>query len=202
MKRMQTYAAGVDVIGDRYHVCLLDAQGKHPRIYHGRVDTVHGQNKLVTYLNPEYVVVVAYTDLVSLLVRALGEERVFIKDERQEYTVWERAGIKRGDAMARFAARILYEDLLEPRELTEQERRQVMSAEWERVQADVARVERAQQIIAQIMGGNGSGKLYAEATRLMAASESDVIDQIEPVYEVDEGDQSFLAKLARALKAK
>lgn len=204
MENTNTLAAGVDIIGTRYHVCLLDPEGKHPRYYHGRTDTVLGQNKLIDYLSPLYRVAIVESSLALILLSGLGEERVTIKEEDGHYRVWQKAGIARGDAMARFAALLLYEQLIGPRELGEAEKRELMATEWERALARVERIERAGQIIGEIQGGNESPKFYNEALRLLQQAEEDrpVKETAEIEYPIDPDDDSFLAKVARALAKK
>ncbi|MCK9548393.1 MAG: hypothetical protein M0Q37_07785 [Sphaerochaeta sp.] len=201
MEKTKILTAGVDIIGTRYHVCLLDQEGKHPRYYHGREDTQSGQNKLIAYLGPHYRVVIVESSLALILLFRLQEGRVTIKEEGEHYRVWQKAGIARGDAMARFAALLLYEQLIGPKPLTEKEERELLAAEWERALADVARIERAGQIIGEIHGGNESPKLSAEALRLLQASQgpSSSSGVEAPEYAIDSDDNSFLAKVARAL---
>ena len=204
METINTLAAGVDIIGNRYHICLLDGEGKHPRYYHGRVDTAFAQNKLITYLSPSYSVVIVESALALILLSRLGEWRVTIKEEDEHYRVWQKAGITRGDAMARFAALLLYEQLIEPKQLTEKEKRELLATEWERTLARVARIERAHEIITEIQGGNSSPALFDESMRLLQQAQDDPLaaEIEEPAYTIDPDDNSFLAKVVRTLNRK
>lgn len=204
MKNNQARAAGVDLVGNRYHVCLLDQDGKHPRYYRGRVDTPFAQNKLIDYLAADYHVVVAGSSLALILLSRLGDGRVVIKEEEGHYRVWEKAGIKRGNAMARFAALLLHDELVGPKSLTEKEKQELMERAWEGAIADVARIERARQIIDEILDGDTSSTHYAEALRLVHQSQQHPLigGTTEVEYTVDVNDTSFFAKLVRALGAK
>lgn len=204
MKSSKTRAAGVDIVGNRYHVCVLDEDGKHPQYYRDRVDTPFAQNKLIGYLKPDYCVVIVESSLALILLSRLGAQRVVTKEEDEHYRVWEKAGIKRGNAMARFAALLLYEELVDPKALSVKEKNELMATAWERAIADVARVERARQIIDEIRRGNESPKHFSEALRLVQQSEESAQASAvaEPEYPIDPDDDSFLAKVARALAMK
>lgn len=204
METIKTLASGIDIIGKRYHVCLLDGEGKHPRYYHGRVDTVFAQNKLIGYLSPSYSVLIVESALALILLSTLGERRVTIKEEDEHYRVWQKAGIARGDAMARFAALLLYEQLIAPKQLTEKEKRELLATEWERTLARVSRIERAHEIIGEIQGGNNAPALYDESLRLLQQAQDDPLaaEIAGPEYSTDPDDNSFLAKVVRALSKK
>jgi len=204
MKTSQTLAAGVDIIGNRYYLCLLDSDGKHPRYYRGRVDTPFAQNKLIAYLNPDYRVVIVESSLSLVLLSFLPSERVVIKEEGEHYRVWQKAGIERGNEMARFAALLLYDELVGPKPLSEKEKRELMASEWERTTADVERIERARKIISEIQSGKESSTHYSEALRLVQQAEERPrpLAIEEPEYTIDPGDNSFLAKVARAFAKK
>lgn len=204
METINALAAGVDIIGNRYHVCLLDREGKHPRYYHGRVDTVFAQNKLIAYLSPSYSVVIVASSLALILLSRLGEGRVTIKEEDEHYRVWQKAGITRGDAMARFAALLRYEQLIGPKELSQKEQHELLATEWERTLARVARIERAHEIIDEFHSGNDSPAFYDEALRLLQQAQEDSLPTTieESEYTIDPDDHSFLAKVVRALSKK
>ena len=112
METIKTLASGIDIIGKRA-ICLLDGEAStRATIMDGWIPSLHRTSSSVT--SPSYSVLIVESALALILLSSLGERRVTIKEEDEHYRVWQKAGIARSDAMARFAALLLYEQLIAP----------------------------------------------------------------------------------------
>lgn len=191
--------SGVDIIDDRYHLCLLNEEGKQPRYYRGRVDTAAGQDKLLEYLGCDYQVVIIESPLALMLLAHLGAERVAIAKEGEHYGIWQRAGIERGNAMARFAASLYYDSIFEPPPLSDREFRLLLLAEEERINQAFLRVRKAQTLMEEILRGEAPSDALQQAISLM--EEEPILDPLaSEAYRWESDEHSFIARLVEALK--
>ena len=104
MQDQKTSSVGVDIQDNRYIMCILNPEGKSPSYALGRVDTPKGQEKFFSKIPSQAKVLLPSSEFASLVYHHLGDQMVLIKDETEYYCTWEKAGIQRGDPMARFAA--------------------------------------------------------------------------------------------------
>jgi hypothetical protein len=201
MEQAETWVAGVDIIDNRYFLCLLDKDGKHPRYYRGRVDTAGAQQKLYRYLGSSYTLVIVDSPLALGALSILGKARVVIKDADEHYGAWERAGIKRGNSMARFVALLYREQLIGPKPLTPAQERAFLLEEAKKMEQMLNRFDQATALTQDILGGNPPSKAYEKALALMddhPPAQDKGNDSVQPEPEAE--DRSLFALLLRALK--
>jgi hypothetical protein len=164
MQKQQLEKVGVDVIENRYVMCVLNPWGKAPRYARGRVDTPKGQEKFFAKLPSQSKVLMPSCDFSAMVYHRLGEDRVVLKDAQEYYMIWQEAGVKRGEPMARFAAKILF-DLYQETTLSEQEIRTLFAEQEVELQRIKQIGESAQAIIENVLKNRASGKDFKQALK-------------------------------------
>lgn len=204
MEEEQKAIVGVDIVDNRYVLCILDFQGMHPRYYKGRVDTSRGQAHFFAKAG-NGALIIPSGNLAVLALKHLGEKQVVIKDEKEHYAVWAQAGIERGQRMARFAALLLYAERCTSDLLCEKERMQLLLLQEAEIARLLAVVQTSQLIQTTVLNGNADDKTYSKAVRNEQNSRQDLVitgdvSKLESTSPFADGDTSFLAKLYRELK--
>lgn len=193
---------GVDLVGNRYVMCIMRSDKSNPRYSSGRNDTEGGQLKFLRKLPPESEVLMPDSPLAIRALLLLGEERVHIASMGSLWSAWERAGVKRGNPMARFTAIYLVEESLPPLKLTKQQLLQIHAdhalelAQIKRIGSDASRIALA------VLNGEATSRDFDQAVRNEYQSgikpTSGVMEERE-APQCDEDDNSFLAQLYRSL---
>lgn len=197
---------GVDVVANKYLLCILDEKGKHPKYYRGRVDTKGGQAGFFARIPAGAIIAMPSGELAVLAVRTLGVERVVVLDEDETYALWEKAGVERGTKMARFAALALFENRTKSKTLDEKEQKQLLQMQQAELDAIMKVGSASQQISMDILRGSTDAKLFAKAVKNEQESRRDPVigetvkKKTEEVGPVTSDDTSFFARLYRTLK--
>ncbi|ADY13496.1 hypothetical protein [Sphaerochaeta globosa] len=204
MKEEHDETGGVDIVDDRYVLCIVDNQGMHPRYYRGRADTPLGQANFFGKVG-QAPLLMPSGDLAALALLRLGEEQVVIKDESEHFAVWAAAGVKRGQQMARFAALQLFAKHHPSDSLSEKDTQHLFLLQDAELTALLSVVETSQTLAEAVLGGVGDATTYSKALRNEEKSRQDpVIGKTIPNQReaslFSEDDTSFLAKLDRELK--
>ncbi|MFA6682459.1 MAG: hypothetical protein WCS35_10550, partial [Sphaerochaeta sp.] len=116
---------GVDLVGNRYVMCILNPDKSNPLYSSGRNDTEGGQLKFLSKIPEESELLIPDSTLAIRALQLFGEEKVHIASMGSLWSAWERAGVKRGTAMAKFAAVYLIEERLPPMKLTAEQKAQI-----------------------------------------------------------------------------
>jgi hypothetical protein len=203
MNKRETGFAGADIIGNRYVLCVLDQEGKRPHYARGRADTLKGREKFFATIPPDTPLMIVESELAVLSLHLLGESSVFIQKEKETYAVWEKAGIKRGERMANFAANLLQSHVQQvPLSKREQLKLlEIQGRELERIQRIT---DESLSIIEKIQDG------IATEEDVSQAFENEYESRVGPLLQDDETeencspfaeeDDSFLADLYRLLE--
>ncbi|MDT4762747.1 hypothetical protein [Sphaerochaeta sp. PS] len=193
---------GVDLVGNRFVMCTLKADRSNPRYSSGRSDTEGGQLKFLAKLSDEHEILIPDSPLAVRALELLGE-RVHIASMGSLWTAWERAGVKRGQPMAKFAAIYLIEECLPPQVLTKAQIQQIQANHaLELVQ--IMRIGDDSQRIGQaVLNGSATEKdaklaIQNEYQSKIKPSSMGTVETYVPLF--DEEDDSFLARLYRALE--
>ncbi|MDY0287580.1 MAG: hypothetical protein RBR15_02005 [Sphaerochaeta sp.] len=201
-KKTQEYV-GVDLVGNRYVMCIMRPDKSSPVYSSGRNDTEGGQLKFLKKLHQESEVLIADSPLAIRALLLYGEERVHIASMGSLWSAWERAGVKRGNAMARFAATYLIDESLPPLKLTREQLAQIHAdhalelAQIKRIGSDASRIGGA------VLNGTATSRDFDIAVRNeyqsgIKPSSGTVEEVFIPLF--DEDDESFLAQLYRSLE--
>lgn len=193
---------GVDLVGNRYVMCILNPDKSNPRYYSGRNDTEGGQLKFLGKVQEESELLIADSPLAIRALLLFGEERVHIASMGSLWSAWERAGVKRGNAMAKFAAIYLIEESLPPLKLTKEQISQIYAdqalelAQIQKIGSDASRIGEA------VLKGSATSKDFDVAMRNqyqsgIKPSSTSKQEVVIPLF--DEDDESFLAQLYRSL---
>ena len=194
---------GVDLIGNRYVMCILNPDKGKPSYTSGRNDTEGGQLKFLSKLTDRSEVLIPSSALAIRALLLFGEERVHIAPMGSLWSAWERAGVKRGTAMAKFAAIYLIDENLPPLELSKEEIAQIHKdhalelEQIERIGSDAVRIVEA------VLSGEATSKDFDTAVRNEYQSGIKPGGRGEgeaPAPLFDEEEASFLAQLCRALE--
>ncbi|NCC63866.1 MAG: hypothetical protein EOM15_04345 [Spirochaetia bacterium] len=164
MQKQQWEKVGVDVIENRYVMCVLNPWGKSPRYARGRIDTPKGQEKFFSKLPSQSKVMMPSCDFSAMVYHKLGEDRVVLKDAQEYYRIWQEAGVKRGEPMARFAAKILFE-LSQETILGEKEIRALFAEQELQMQRIKEIGESSQAIIENVLNNRASNKDFKQALK-------------------------------------
>lgn len=194
---------GVDLIGNRYVMCIMCSDKSNPRYSSGRNDTEGGQLKFLKKLSPESEVLIPDSPLAIRALLLFGEERVHIASMGSLWSAWERAGVKRGNAMAKFTAIYLIEESMPPLKLTREQLLQIYAdhalelAQIKRIGSDASRIALAS------LNGEATSRDFDIAVRNQYQSgikptSGTIEERHTPLY--DEDDNSFLAQLYRSLE--
>ncbi|NBK20514.1 MAG: hypothetical protein EOM68_00595 [Spirochaetia bacterium] len=194
---------GVDLVGNRYVMCILTSDKKNPTYASGRNDTEGGQLKFLAKLTETSEILIPDSCLAIRALQLFGEERIHIASMGSLWSAWERAGVKRGEAMAKFAAIYLIEESLPPLRLTKEQKAQIYAdhaLEMEQIQTigtDASRIGEA------VLKGTATSKDFDIAIRNqyqsgIKASSGSKEEVLVPLF--DEDDESFLAQLYRSLE--
>lgn len=194
---------GVDLLGNRYVMCILNPDKGNPSYSSGRNDTEGGQLKFLSKVTGDSEILIPDSSLAVRALLLLGEQRVHIASMGSLWSTWERAGVKRGNAMAKFAAIYLIEESLPPLNLTKEQRNQIYAdhaLELEQIQSigsDASRIGEA------VLNGSATSKDFDVAVRNeyqsgIKPSSSNKEEVHVPLF--DEKDESFLAQLYRTLR--
>lgn len=201
-KNTQEYV-GVDLVGNRYVMCIMRPDKSSPVYSSGRNDTEGGQLKFLKKLHQDSEVLIADSPLAIRALLLFGEERVHIASMGSLWAAWERAGVKRGKAMARFAATYLIDEGLPPLKLTREQLAQIHAdhalelAQIKRIGSDASRIGEA------VLNGTATSRDFDIAVRNeyqsgIKPSSGTVEEVFIPLF--DEDDESFLAQLYRSLE--
>ena len=194
---------GVDLVGNRYVMCILSADKSNPSYSSGRNDTEGGQLKFLRKIPESSEILIPDSSLAIRALLLYGQERVHIVSMGSLWSTWERAGVKRGSAMAKFAAVYLIEEGLPPLKLTKEQKDQIYAdhalelEQIQRIGADASRIGEA------VLNGSATSKDFDIAIRneyqsgIKPSSESKEEVVVSPF---DEDDESFLAQLYRSLE--
>ncbi len=201
-KKTEEYV-GVDLVGNRYVMCIIKSDKSSPRYSSGRNDTEGGQLKFLGKLSEESELLIPDSPLAIRALLVFGEERVHIASMGSLWSAWERAGVRRGTAMAKFAALYLADESLPPLKLTKEQKAQIHAdhaLELEQIQRigdDASRIGEA------VLNGSATSKDCEVAIRNqyqsgIKPSSSSKEEVLIPLF--DEDDESFLARLYRSLE--
>lgn len=204
METQQRQVVGVDIVGNRFSLCILDEDGKHPRYYSGRVDTPLGQAHFFNKVGAMKLVIPS-SDLAILALKLLDNSQVVIKDEQEHYAVWAAAGIERGRRMARFAALQLYRGSDSSISITQKQEEQLMLLQDAELASLLSVVETSQQIAQDVLQGRADGKTYTKALVNEVKSGQDPVigtarEKERGVSPFADDDTSFLASAYRNLE--
>ncbi|MGH0053506.1 MAG: hypothetical protein ACQ5SW_08985 [Sphaerochaetaceae bacterium] len=204
MKKQPTGYAGADIIRDRYVVCVLDEEGKHPHYAKGRCDTLKGRQKFFSNIPPNTPLMIVESPLAVLALHLLGAALVVIQKEREGYAVWEKAGIKRGERMANFAANVLFTTSQEI-PLTEKQEHQLLAMQGREMETLQSITDGSNRIIDRILEGSATEADIKQAfeNEYQSRVGQYLIDKEEdnvPNVSFAEDDESFFASLYRLLK--
>ena len=194
---------GVDLVGNRYVMCILNPDKSNPLYSSGRNDTEGGQLKFLSKIPEESELLIPDSTLAIRALQLFGEEKVHIASMGSLWSAWERAGVKRGTAMAKFAAVYLIEERLPPMKLTAEQKAQIyadQALELEQIQSigtDASRIGEA------VLNGTATSKDFEVAIRNeyqsgIKPSSGSKQEVLVPLF--DENDESFLAQLFRSLE--
>lgn len=194
---------GVDLVGNRYVMCILQPDKSNPRYFSGRNDTEGGQLKFLAKLGEDCELLVPDSPLAVRALLLFGEERIHIASMGSLWSAWERAGVKRGNAMAKFAAIYLIEESLPPLKLTKVQLDQIHAdhalelEQIKRIGSDASRIGEA------VLNGSATTKDFDLAVRNeyqsgIKPSSASKAEVIVPLF--DEEDESFFAQLYRSLE--
>jgi len=200
-KKTQEFV-GVDLVGNRYVMCILNPDKSNPRYSSGRNDTEGGQLKFLSKITGESEILIPDSPLAIRALLLFGEERVHIASMGSLWSTWERAGMKRGSAMAKFAAIYLIEEGLPPFKLTKEQKAQIYAdhalelEQIQRIGTDASRIGKA------VLNGSATSKDFDVAVRNeyqsgIKPSSRSKEEVLIPFF--DEDDESFLAQLYRSL---
>ncbi len=202
-KKKTEQFVGVDLIGNRYVMCIMHPDKSNPLYSSGRNDTEGGQLKFLKKITQESKVLIPDSPLAIRALLLYGEERVHIASMGSLWSTWERAGVKRGKAMAKFAAIYLIEESLPPLNLTREQLAQIHSdhalelAQIQRIGSDASRIGLA------VLDGTATPRDGEVARRNEYQSgikpTSGALEEL-PLPLFDEDDRSFLAELYRSLE--
>ncbi|MBI9096327.1 MAG: hypothetical protein JEY71_15785 [Sphaerochaeta sp.] len=194
---------GVDLIGNRYVMCILQSDTSSPSYCSGRNDTEGGQLKFLSRMTEESELLIPDSPLAIRALLLFGEERVHIASMGSLWSAWERAGVKRGSAMAKFAALYLAQESLPPLKLSKEQKAQIYAdhalelEQIQRIGSDASRIGEA------VLSGTATSKDFDVAVRNeyqsgIKPSSTSKEEVLIPLF--DEDDQSFLAQLYKSLE--
>ncbi len=204
MKTLRTEEyVGVDLIDNRYVMCILQADKSNPSYARGRNDTEGGQLKFLGKLTQNSEVLIPDSPLATRALLLFGEDRIHIASMGSLWSTWERAGVKRGSAMAKFAAIYLAQQRIPAMKLTKQQKAQIYAdhaLELEQIRTigdDASRIGEA------VLKGTATSKDFDVAVRNeyqsgIKPSSTSKEEVRVPLF--DEEDESFLAQLYRSLE--
>jgi len=204
METQQRQAVGVDIVGNRFTLCILDEDGKHPSYYSGRVDTPLGQAHFFNKVGKRRLLMPS-SDLAVLALKLLESSQVVIKDEQEHYAVWAAAGVERGRHMARFAALQLHQGSDSSIPITAKQEQQLLLLQDAELASLLSVVGTSQQIAEDVLQGRADGKTYTKALGNEVKSRQDPVigavrekePEASPFAEEDTG---FLARVYRELE--
>ena len=194
---------GVDLVGNRYVMCILKTDKSTPSYSSGRNDTEGGQLKFLSKLSSTSELLIPDSHLAVRALLQFGEEQVHIASMGSLWSAWERAGVKRGKAMAKFAAIYLIEERLPPLKLTKVQKSQIYAdhalelEQIQRIGTDASRIGEA------VLMGTATSEDFDVAVRNEYQSgikPSGTSKEEVSISLFDEDDQSFLAQLYRSLE--
>jgi len=194
---------GVDLVDNRYVMCILNPDKSNPRYSSGRNDTEGGQLKFLSKIPEESELLIPDSPLAIRALQVFGEECVHIASMGSLWSTWGRAGVKRGPAMAKFAAVYLIEERLPPLKLTADQKAQIYAdhalelEQIQRIGTDASRIGEA------VLNGTATSRDFEVAVRNeyqsgikpSSGSKEEVL-----VSPFDDEDESFLALLYRTLE--
>jgi hypothetical protein len=194
---------GVDLIGNRYVMCILQSDMSSPSYCSGRNDTEGGQLKFLSKITEASELLIPDSPLAIRALLLFGEERIHIASMGSLWSAWERAGVKRGSAMAKFAALYLAQESLPPLKLSKKQKEQIYAdhalelEQIQRIGTDASRIGEA------VLGGTATSKDFDVAVRNeyqsgIKPSSTSKEEVLIPLF--DEDDQSFLAQLYKSLE--
>jgi hypothetical protein len=181
----------------------MDLKGKDIHYYSGRIDTIGGQEKFLSKLSADTIALIPDC---SLGVRAyeLFPDQVAIFPTSLFWDTWEKAGVKKGEPLARFAAEFLLKEKLPSIELTEKQKAQIL-IDQQRVLEQIQRIgDSSQQIMEKIAKGSKDPDLCTQAMQneyesgIFPSQEESLAEHGEPV-KIDE-DSSFFSRFYKVLE--
>ena len=184
MEQTITRWAGVDIVDQRYVVCLLNEEGKNPKYYSGRSDTANGQEKFF-----------------SLIEGRLGSDRVIIN---REYEAYYASGIERGERMARFVALICFHGEVGASNLTAKEEKELLSQQQAELDSLITFADEVGPLMERLLNGSASPKDVERMIQLEAQSRYPTTTVTPPLVVeelLDPKEDTFFARLFRYLKS-
>ena len=164
-----SYAIGVSIENDRYILCKMNLQGKDIHYYSGRTDTAGGQEKFLSRLSPDSMVLIPDCHLA---VRAyeLFPGHVLMFPSSMLWDTWKRAGVKKGEPLSRFTAEFLLKENLPPMELSEPQKAQILLDQQKEMEQIQRIGDSSQAILLEVMQGNNDPALCKKAMQNEYAS--------------------------------
>lgn len=201
--KQQNGFVGVDIIGNRYVLCSLDGQLKHPRYARGRTDTPKGQRKFFSCIGEEAKVIICEGELASLALMILGKDRVCIQEEKSSYSLWHAAGLERGEATAYFAAKNV-SSIIGPVDLNEVQKLKILELQGKVMEKIQTIGDESQIIIDHILTDSATPKDIDSAFKNEYDSdfiENGLLEEQQPeIPSILDGDTSFLGEVYETLK--
>ena len=199
MNSEKQLVAGVDIVDQRFVVCLLNEAGKDPKYYSGRSDTAAGQEKFFSLVENR-IVVMPPDPLSSIAFHRLGERSVMID---RGYGAYWASGIERGERMARFAALLVFNQDLGTTVLTQKEQKEILAKQQEELDSLIAFTEQVTPLMERLVNGSATPKDVQQMIQLEVESRYPGISN-PPVAEerqlLDPAEDTFFARLFRYLK--
>jgi hypothetical protein len=195
-----TSVIGVSIENNRYVLCEMDNSGKNCHYYSGRIDTQGGQEKFLSKLSGDTIVLIPDC-LLAIRAYELFPDNVSIFPQSILWDSWVKAGVSKGEPLSRFTAEFLLSEKLPDMELSEQQKTQILldgQMELEKIK----RIgESSQYIMEQVLEGNPDPALCKQALQNEYESGKPVYDQTEVEEKTDlPKDDSFFSRFSQVLK--
>ena len=200
MEQTITRWAGVDIVDQRYVVCLLNEEGKNPKYYSGRSDTANGQEKFFSLIEGRNIVIPP-DSLATMAFHRLGSDRVIIN---REYDAYYASGIERGERMARFAALICIHSEQEGSVLSAKEQKELLTQQQSELDSLIAFADEVGPLMERLLNGSASPKDVERMIQLEVQSRYPSTTVTPPLVVeelLDPKEDTFFACLFRYLKS-
>jgi hypothetical protein len=195
-----TYVIGVSIENNRYVLCEMDSSGKNCHYYSGRTDTQGGQEKFLSKLSGNTIVLIPDC-LLAIRAYELFPENVSIFPQSILWDSWVKAGVAKGEPLSRFAAEFLLSEKLPIMELSDKQKEQILLDG----QMELDKIKRigdsSQSIMEQVLKGNTDPALCKEALQNEYESGKPAFDTLEDEEKTDlPKDATFLSRFSLFLK--
>jgi hypothetical protein len=195
-----TSVIGVSIENNRYVLCKMDSSGKNCHYYSGRTDTQGGQEKFLSKLSGETIVLIPDC-LLAIRAYEMFPDNVSIFPQSILWDSWVKAGVARGEPLSRFAAEFLLGEKLPAMELTEQQKEQILLDGQRELEKIIRIGESSQSIMEQVLKGNTDPALCKEALQNEYESGKPAFDTLEDEGKTDlPKDDSFFSRFSQFLK--